>query len=204
MRKVEITLNDEVAQKLEAVASKLGLELGDFLARGIQEYTYQYVTTTSGEWMPLDQWNALVGGEGCPLCTEIASTKIADEYGYTVADLNMGRLRLGARQFALGYCVLICKKHVREPYELNIEERSIFFEDLMHAAQAIDKVFNPLKMNLEILGNTIPHLHCHIIPRYFGDPSPNGPLHPHENVPLLTPQEYEERAKLIQAALKVQ
>lgn len=201
MRKLEIALDDEVAQKLEAYAAKLGISVEDFLAQGIRQYTNAFLSMSSGEWMPLDRWNALVRGEGCPLCGEVASSELANANGYTIADLEMGRLRLGARQFTPGYCVLICKKHVTEPYKLTVEERILFFENIMRAAQAIEKVFNPLKMNLEILGNSIPHLHCHIVPRYYADPAPDGPLHPRPNAPLLTPQEYEERVKLIQAAL---
>jgi diadenosine tetraphosphate (Ap4A) HIT family hydrolase len=201
MRKLEIALDDEVAQKLETYAAKLGLGVEAFLAQGIQQYADRFLSTFPTEWMPLDQWNALVRGEGCPLCNEVASSETVNTYGYTITDLEMGRLRLGARQFTPGYCVLICKKHVPEPYDLSMEERVLFFEDIMRAAQAIEKVFSPLKMNLMLLGNSVPHLHCHIIPRYFGDPVPNGPLLPHENVPLLSQQEYEERVKLIQAAL---
>jgi len=51
------------------------------------------------------------------------------------------------------------------------------------AAQALDALFRPAKMNYEIHGNTIPHLHIHLFPRFAGDPfvgrpiDPRGPLH---------------------------
>ncbi len=156
---------------------------------------------TDKEWMPRERWDALVRGEGCPLCEECQSTERANEYGYTIADLRLSRLRLAANQFPPGYCVLICTKHVCEPYHLTTEEQSLFFGDMMHVAQALERVFNPIKMNFQILGNLVPHLHAHILPRYYGDPAPRRPIGPGDPAIMLTSQEYEERVRLIQKAL---
>ena len=152
-------------------------------------------------WMAREQWEALVRGENCPLCTECQSTDRINEYGYMVVDLRLSRLRLPMNQFVAGYCVLICKRHVREPYHLTAEERSFFFEDMIDAAQAIERVFNPAKMNFQLLGNAVPHLHAHIVPRYYGDPAPGRPIDPEAQVITLTAQEYQERVQLIQKHL---
>lgn len=151
--------------------------------------------------MPRERWDALVRGEGCPLCAAVAATAPADEYGYTVADLDLGRLRLATNQFVRGYCVLICARHVREPYDLTAAERAVFFEDLMRAARALEAVFAPVKMNFEILGNAVPHLHCHLKPRYYGDPAPGAPIDPDAARVLLTPGQSAERVGAIRAAL---
>src|SRR3954454_22157064 len=102
-------------------------------------------------WMPRERWDALVRGEGCPLCGAVVATEEVDEYGTTIADLGVSRLRLAANQFSPGYCVLICARHVREPYDLAEGERTAFFEDLMRAARALERVYQPAKMNFEIL-----------------------------------------------------
>jgi len=47
-------------------------------------------------WMPRERWDALVRGEGCPLCATIAAVDPVDAYGYTVTDLDMGRLSPGS------------------------------------------------------------------------------------------------------------
>ena len=56
-------------------------------------------------------------------------------------------------------------------------------------------------MNYNILGNVIPHLHTHILPRYFTDNAPNRPIDPglkgHEV--YLSAEGYEERIKLIRS-----
>ncbi len=51
-----------------------------------------------------------------------------------------------------------------------------------------------MKMNFQLLGNAVPHLHCHILPRYYGDPAPSPPLDMDrpEHTRLLAPGEYEE------------
>lgn len=157
--------------------------------------------TRSQEWMSREQWDALVHGQGCPACAEVESSESANDHGFFVADLDLSRLRLAANQFVTGYCVLICHRHVREPYELGKQERSIFFEDTMRVGRALERVFNPVKMNFEILGNAVPHLHCHIKPRYYGDPAPNRIIDQNAQEVLLTGDEYNQRVDLIRSAL---
>jgi diadenosine tetraphosphate (Ap4A) HIT family hydrolase len=159
------------------------------------------MVTQSQEWMERERWDALVRGDGCPACLEVASSERADEYGYVVTDLEISRLRLAANQYVSGYCVLLCHRHVREPYELSQRDRARFFEDMTRVGSALDQVFHPLKMNFNILGNAIPHLHAHILPRYYGDPAPHRPIDPGAGQVLLTPDEYQNRIDLIRAAL---
>jgi diadenosine tetraphosphate (Ap4A) HIT family hydrolase len=157
--------------------------------------------TAPRSWMPLERWEALVRGEGCPLCAEVRAGRTDPQFGYGVAELDHSYLRLAANQYVPGYSVLICKTHVREPYELPRAERSRYFDDLMRAAQALERVFRPIKMNYEILGNAVPHLHCHLVPRYHGDPAPGTPIDTDAEMIALAPQEYERRIEAIREAL---
>ncbi len=159
------------------------------------------MVTSSQEWMPREQWDALVRGQGCPACVEVTSGEPANEQGLFVADLDFSRLRLAANQFVTGYCVLLCHRHVREPYELSKQERSMFFEDMMRVGRALEQAFNPVKLNFEILGNAVPHLHCHLKPRYYGDPAPNRIIDQNAQDVLLTLDEYNQRIDLIRSAL---
>src|SRR5947209_11825768 len=201
MPKVTLTLNDELFQEFAGYALQEGMEVDEFLSREIHQRAAQLLPAAPKAWMPPEQWDALVRGEQCPLCVEITSQEPVNPYGYTVADLGMSRLRLAVNQFVPGYCILICKKHVRELYHLTLEERSHYVEDLVHSAQALEEVFQPLKMNFQLLGNAVPHLHCHIIPRYYGDAAPGSPLDPNIDTRLLSVQEYEERVNLLRAVL---
>lgn len=78
------------------------------------------------------------------------------------------------------YACVVSKRHVREPYELSQSEMIDFFEDCMYAAKRLSQAFQPVKMNYEIHGNTISHLHMHLFPRMpedFGRPIPTGAVY---------------------------
>jgi diadenosine tetraphosphate (Ap4A) HIT family hydrolase len=152
-------------------------------------------------WMPRDEWDALVRGESCPLCQELQSVIPVNQYGYTITDLPMSRLRLASNQFVRGYCVLICKQHVQEPYHLPRTQYLQFFADMTLAAQALERVFQPIKMNFELLGNAVPHLHAHILPRYYGDAAPGRPIQPDMDTLQLTTEEAEARVQAIREVL---
>jgi diadenosine tetraphosphate (Ap4A) HIT family hydrolase len=47
---------------------------------------------------------------------------------------------------------------------------------LLRVGAAVETAFENVQMNYEILGNSVPHLHTHVIPRAPLDPAPKGPL----------------------------
>jgi len=159
------------------------------------------MSTAPTKWMPRERWDALVRGDDCPLCAECRSADPVGPEGYTIGRLQISQLRLMRNQYIPGYAVLICTRHVQEPYHLDAGEQARFFEDLMRAAQAIDHVFKPTKMNFQLLGNLVPHLHAHLAPRYYGDAAPGRPIDPGTQRVALPPQEYDDRVRQIQAAL---
>ena len=157
----------------------------------------------AGNWKA-DNWDALLHGESCPLCDLFRSGRLEDAHGITVTDLTFSRLFLAKNQFVKGYCVLICRRHVIEPFELSAAERATYFDDLAHVGRALQQAFQADKMNYNILGNVIPHLHTHILPRYFTDSAPNRPIDPglkgHEV--YLSAEEYAERIQLIRSYIQ--
>ena len=62
--------------------------------------------------------------------------------------------------------------------------------------------FRPVKVNYGLLGNQLPHLHWHVIPRLAGDPAPRDAAWgvPHEPVSL-EPAARRERIARIRAHL---
>jgi diadenosine tetraphosphate (Ap4A) HIT family hydrolase len=154
-------------------------------------------------WKP-DDWERLITGEHCPVCDLIATVQQQDNHLRPIADMRFSRLFLAKNQYVPGYCVLICHRHVIEPYELAAEERALFFDDMSIAGQAVRAAFTADKMNYNILGNVVPHLHVHIIPRYFTDSAPNRPIDPtpQGNEVYLTAADYVERIALIQQHLE--
>jgi diadenosine tetraphosphate (Ap4A) HIT family hydrolase len=153
-------------------------------------------------WRPKN-WDALISGEGCPVCDLIQTAQQEDEHLRAIGDLKFSRLFLAKNQFVPGYCVMICRKHVIEPYELTADERSLFFDDLAVAGKGLQEMFKADKMNYNILGNVVPHLHIHILPRYFTDSAPNRPIDPalKGQEVYLTAAGYAERIAMIQEQL---
>ena len=75
-----------------------------------------------------------------------------------------------------GHCCLVLKPHVIELYELSDEDSAAFMRDVKVASLALKKVTGAVKINYEIHGNTIPHMHMHLYPRQIGDRFENGPI----------------------------
>jgi diadenosine tetraphosphate (Ap4A) HIT family hydrolase len=137
------------------------------------------------------------------LCAEIASGEAENVHGFIVADLRISQLRLSREQHMPGWCVLICRRHVREPHELAPAERGDFFSDLLRAGEALERVYAADKINYQILGNLVPHLHAHIQPRFYGDAYPGQPVSGAPEQPVfLSADEYGERIAAIRAALQ--
>ena len=79
-------------------------------------------------------------------------------------------------QYYRGYTLLVLNQHATELYHLDKDTRQRFVEDANRMALALDKTFKPLKMNYCVLGNTLAHLHWHLIPRRESDPDPKRPI----------------------------
>ncbi len=98
-----------------------------------------------------------------------------DEHVIWIADLGISTLLLFRDQRFKGYSVLSFAPWNATGLELLSEsEYQSFFLDLRVASKAIRKALNPDHMNYELLGNSNPHLHWHIIPRYKSDPRRKG------------------------------
>lgn len=112
----------------------------------------------------LPGWQDLIDGKECPFC---APRPDDDGFNIKVADLGVSTLYLDHNQVHRGYSVLIFKKrHVTGIEHLSTEEYTAFMQDLKRAADALYKAVQPDHMNYATLGNVIPHLHYHLIPRY--------------------------------------
>lgn len=73
-----------------------------------------------------------------------------------------------------GHSLVIPKRHIGSFFEASPDERNALFELLEHAKQSVQDEFHPDGFNIGIndgpaAGQTVPHLHIHLIPRYLGD-----------------------------------
>lgn len=68
-----------------------------------------------------------------------------------------------------GFCRVIWRDHVAEVTDLNELDRMLMMDVLWQVETVMRDVMQPKKINLASLGNVVPHLHWHIIPRYADD-----------------------------------
>ncbi len=68
-----------------------------------------------------------------------------------------------------GYCRVDLINHIKEMSDLDEKIRYKLMVKIFQIEKAIKQYLNPDKINLASLGNITPHIHWHIIPRYFED-----------------------------------
>jgi diadenosine tetraphosphate (Ap4A) HIT family hydrolase len=114
-----------------------------------------------------DAWIAKLAGDGCHLC---APRPASNDHWDLVATLSVSSLYLAKNQTYRGQCQLVFDpRHAPTLDLLTEDEFGAFAGDLFIAQMAVMKAVGPDHMNIESLGNVVPHLHWHIIPRYVGD-----------------------------------
>ena len=101
----------------------------------------------------------------------------SNDFWDLVARLSMSSLYLAKNQTYRGQCsVIFDVRHAARPDQLSADEWAGFCADLYAAQHAVVAVTRPDHLNLESLGNVVPHLHWHIIPRYVDDPRWGQPI----------------------------
>jgi diadenosine tetraphosphate (Ap4A) HIT family hydrolase len=138
-----------------------------------------------GGWS--SRWDAVRSGRSCPVCEEGRPDEADGRlriFGGEVIDAYLDRDD-AVRGYALAF---FRGRHVVEPTELVDDEAQRFWRELLLVARAIEAEYSPVKLNLMFLGNAMPHLHAHLIPRYRDDPDAGGPprfmMRPSERRPV--------------------
>jgi len=68
-----------------------------------------------------------------------------------------------------GFCRVILNRHVKEMTDLPAAERLYLMQVVFAVEAALHELLHPDKINLASLGNQVPHLHWHVIPRFTDD-----------------------------------
>lgn len=69
-----------------------------------------------------------------------------------------------------GYCRVELINHTKEMTDLDESLQLNIMRSVFKVEEILRKIFNPEKINLASLGNKMPHIHWHIIPRFKEDP----------------------------------
>ena len=118
-----------------------------------------------------------------------------------VATLRVSRLFIFKEQTYHGRCLVAYKAHVDDLNLLSDEERNAFMADVAQVTRAMQKVFNPAKINYGAYSDTLSHLHFHLIPKYVDGPDFGGVFQMNPKKTYLSDKEYAEMAEAIKKAL---
>ncbi len=104
--------------------------------------------------------------KGCPFC-EMPSSRVVDQTNltFTVRD---------GYPVSEGHTLIIPKRYVGSFFDTIEAERTELMQALINAKKELDSALNPDSYNIGIndgpmAGQTVSHLHIHLIPRYKGD-----------------------------------
>ena len=122
-------------------------------------------------WRDPERWSGLREPGGCPICQ--------DGPFDVVAELESSWVTMGERSPVRGYACLVLRRHAIELHDLSDAEGAAFMRDAQRLSRAVAAATDAVKLNYEAHGNTIPHLHLHVYPRYVGDPFEGKPIDPH-------------------------
>ncbi|MBT8555879.1 HIT family protein [Polynucleobacter sp. MWH-Creno-3A4] len=102
----------------------------------------------------------------CPFCT-LPKERIflSNEFGYAIRD---------GFPVSTGHTLIVPKRHIPSWFETTNEESQGLLKLLSLAKEMLDDELNPDGYNIGIndgptAGQTVPHLHIHLIPRYQND-----------------------------------
>lgn len=129
-------------------------------------------------WASPAEWARRQEPESCPICQSGGPREV-------LADLSHTWVTGAPEAPVRGYLCVWSKRHVTEPFQLALgAEQTGFFQEAMAVAEALYTELQPIKLNYEIHGNTLPHLHLHLFPRFrddafVGRPINGGEIHYH-------------------------
>ena len=154
-------------------------------------------------WPP--EWEELRRGVGCIACAEGRPDRIPDAeriFAGAASDAYLSR-SAAARGYALQFWR---GRHASELTDLRPNELQSFTGELVTVCRAIEAYYRPLKLNLLLLGNGLPHLHAHIVPRYWEDPNPGRPprfMMGDQEWPLIEEADFQSQLRELRALLRL-
>jgi diadenosine tetraphosphate (Ap4A) HIT family hydrolase len=80
--------------------------------------------------------------------------------------------------------------HVNDLNELSDEQRNLFMADVAQVTKAMQKLFNPEKINYGAYSDKLSHLHFHLAPKYVDGPDYGGTFQMNPGKVYLTEDEY--------------
>jgi diadenosine tetraphosphate (Ap4A) HIT family hydrolase len=122
-----------------------------------------------------DDFASIQEGIGCEMCND--GRPDDNGFGIRIFEGSHSDAYLQREGFHRGYVVAVHRgdHHVTELTDLPDDQVHAYWEEVLRVSRAVSDHYAPLKMNLMVLGNALPHLHTHVVPRYQDDADAGGP-----------------------------
>ena len=134
----------------------------------------------------------------CLYCTNNQTQK---DLMIQFAELRVSRAFLFKEQTYRGRCLVAYNGHVNDLNELSDEERNAFMANVAQVTRAMQKAFNPEKINYGAYSDKLSHLHFHLAPKYVDGPDYGGTFQMNPGKVYLSDEEYQEMIAQIKAVL---
>ena len=134
----------------------------------------------------------------CLYCTNNQTQK---DLMIQFAELRVSRAFLFKEQTYSVRCLVAYNGHVNDLNELSDEERDAFMADVAQVTRAMQKAFNPEKINYGAYSDKLSHLHFHLAPKYVDGPDYGGTFQMNPGKVYLSDAEYQELIDQIKAEL---
>ncbi len=117
------------------------------------------------------------------------------------AQLDASRVFLFKEQSYRGRCLVAHNAHTHDLNELSDEERNAFMADVARVSRAMQKAFNPDKINYGAYSDTLSHLHFHLVPKYVGAKDFGALFEMNPKQVYLSDEEYDQLIAQVKAHL---
>ncbi|MCR4919250.1 MAG: HIT family protein [Prevotella sp.] len=134
----------------------------------------------------------------CLYCT---NNQTLDELMIEICQLQVSRVFLFREQTYRGRCLVAYRGHVNDLNELSDDERNKFMADVTRVTKAMQRTFNPEKINYGAYSDKLSHLHFHLVPKYVDGPDYGGTFQMNPGKVYLSSQEYQDMAERLKANL---
>lgn len=137
------------------------------------------------------------------MCTDTIYTERLQDYSRKIMELDVSTAVLNRDwQFFRRSSILVFQDHLTELHHLTPDLQHRFMDDASKLAMALEKTFQPIKLNHGLLGNAVNHLYWHMIVRRSTDPFPRRSIWEDEfPKPELSDEEFEGIARDIRLNL---
>lgn len=119
-----------------------------------------------------------------------------------ICHLRVSRAFLFKEQTYHGRCLVSYDGHVNDLNELSDEQRNLFMADVAQVTKAMQKLFNPEKINYGAYSDKLSHLHFHLAPKYVDGPDYGGIFQMNPGKVYLSAEEYASMVESLRRELK--